>query len=53
MSENLIANYFQDQWLGLLGMVLTLAFKPSSHIATQSFLDCSEAQGLVISELFF
>lgn len=29
----------------------TFAFNPSSHMATQSSLDCSDAQGLVISRL--
>lgn len=29
----------------------TFAFNPSSHMATQSSLDCSDAHGLVISRL--
>ena len=54
MSEYLVASQSPEpiDFISLYALC-TFALRPSSHIAMQSFLDCSEAQGLVISKVLF
>lgn len=54
MSEYLVASQFPEtsDFISLYSLC-TFALRPSSHMAMQSFLDCSEAQGLVISKVLF